>query len=88
MILYVTQIKSKYYISFEVDDEKIKRVDRQDGIKRLYIEEDIHLRDSNGKLKSDVHMVFVVVHQKKEREENKNELDRRWILSFLHRQRN
>ena len=54
MILYVTQIKSKYYISFEVDDEKIKRVDRQDGIKRLYIEEDIHLRDSNGKLKSDV----------------------------------
>ena len=34
MILYVTQIKSKYYISFEVDDEKIKRVDRQDGIKR------------------------------------------------------
>ena len=47
MILYVTQIKSKYYISFEVDDEKIKRVDRQDGIKRLYIEEDIHLRDSN-----------------------------------------
>lgn len=40
--------------SFEVDDEKIKRVDRQDGIKRLYIEEDIHLRDSNGKLKSDV----------------------------------
>lgn len=40
--------------SFEVDDEKIKRVDRQDGIKRLYIEEDTHLRDSNGKLKSDV----------------------------------
>jgi putative uncharacterized protein (fragment) len=38
--------------SFEVDDDK--RVDRQDGIKRLYIEEDIHLRDSNGKLKSDV----------------------------------
>ena len=50
----LTQEKSKYYISFEVDDEKIKRVDRQDGIKRLYIEEDIHLRDSNGKLKSDV----------------------------------
>ena len=38
--------------SFEVDDDK--RVDRQDGIKRLYIEEDIHLRDSNGKLKSNV----------------------------------
>lgn len=38
--------------SFEVDDDK--RVDRQDGIKRLYIEEDTHLRDSNGKLKSDV----------------------------------
>ena len=38
--------------SVEVDDDK--RVDRQDGIKRLYIEEDTHLRDSNGKLKSDV----------------------------------
>lgn len=50
----LTQEKSKYYISFEVDDEKIKRVDRQDRIKRLYIEEDIHLRDSNGKLESDV----------------------------------
>ena len=50
----LTREKSKYYISFEVDDEKIKRVDRQDGIKRLYIEEDIHLRDSNRKLKSDV----------------------------------
>lgn len=45
----LTQEKGKYYISFELDDEKIKRVDRQDGIKRLYNEEDIHLRDSNGK---------------------------------------
>ena len=77
MILYVTQIKSKYYISFEVDDEKIKRVDRQDGIKRLYIEEDIHLRDSNGKLKSDVQHGICGSTEKKEREENKNELDRR-----------
>lgn len=46
------RVFSVFRRSFEVDDDK--RVDRQDGIKRLYIEEDTHLRDSNGKLKSDV----------------------------------
>jgi hypothetical protein len=35
----------------------VKRVDRQDGVKRLYIEEDIELRELKGKkyrLKEDV----------------------------------
>ncbi|MET3880522.1 DUF6531 domain-containing protein [Chitinophaga sp. OAE865] len=53
----LTREKSQRYISFEIEKSKVKRVDRQDGVKRLYIEEDIELRELKGKkyrLKEDV----------------------------------
>ncbi|VEF00440.1 RHS repeat-associated core domain-containing protein [Neisseria canis] len=50
----LTGEKSTHYISFEVDDSEIKRVDRQDGVKRLYLKDDVQLRDSNNKLKQGI----------------------------------
>ncbi|ECK5597465.1 type IV secretion protein Rhs, partial [Salmonella enterica] len=50
----LTKEKSTHFISFEIDSSKVKRVDRQNGYLRLYIEEDIVLRDVNNKLRGDV----------------------------------
>jgi RHS repeat-associated protein len=50
----LTKEKSTHYVEFQIDDSKIKKVDRQDNRLRLYIEEDIQLRDSNNKLKKGV----------------------------------
>ncbi|UQZ12955.1 hypothetical protein M8G38_05105 [Providencia stuartii] len=50
----LTNAKSTHYISFEIDSSKIQRVDRQDGVKRLFIQENINLRDPNNKIKSGV----------------------------------
>jgi uncharacterized protein RhaS with RHS repeats len=50
----LTKDKSTHFISFEVDDSKLHRIDPQDSSKRLRITEDVNLREDNGKLKSDV----------------------------------
>ncbi|EJT9341406.1 RHS domain-containing protein, partial [Salmonella enterica] len=50
----LTKEKSTHFISFEIDSSKVKRVDRQNGYLRLYIQEEIPLRDANNKLRSDV----------------------------------
>nr|HDW3107782.1 RHS domain-containing protein [Escherichia fergusonii]HDW3143827.1 RHS domain-containing protein [Escherichia fergusonii] len=50
----LTKEKSTHFISFEIDSSKVKRVDRQNGYLRLYIEEEITLRDANNKLRGDV----------------------------------
>ncbi|HDX5344340.1 TPA: RHS domain-containing protein [Citrobacter sedlakii] len=50
----LTKEKSTHFISFEIESSKVKRVDRQNGYLRLYIEEEIPLRDANNKLRGDV----------------------------------
>ncbi|WP_218965157.1 RHS repeat-associated core domain-containing protein [Snodgrassella alvi] len=50
----LTKEKSTNFISFEIDSSKVKRVDRQNGYLRLYIEEDIQLRSANNKLRGDI----------------------------------
>lgn len=50
----LTREKSTHYVSFEIDSSEIKRVDRQDSVKRLYIEEDINLRGEDNNLKNNV----------------------------------
>nr|WP_217443027.1 RHS repeat-associated core domain-containing protein [Burkholderia diffusa] len=50
----LTQEKSTHFITFEIDKEKVKRIDPQDSVKRLYIGEDVRLRDDKNKLRSDV----------------------------------
>ena len=52
----LTNKKTEYYISFEIDESKLNRVDRQDPDLRLYIQEDINLRGSDNRLKDDVKM--------------------------------
>ena len=50
----LTREKSTHYVAFQIDESKIKKVDPQDNKLRLYIEEDVHLRDSNNKFKPGV----------------------------------
>ncbi|EBS7636930.1 hypothetical protein CDR68_25135, partial [Salmonella enterica] len=52
----LTKEKSTHFISFEIDSSKVKRVDRQNGYLRLYIEEEITLRDANNKLRGMLNM--------------------------------
>ncbi|MDM1408407.1 HYD1 signature containing ADP-ribosyltransferase family protein [Myroides sp. DF42-4-2] len=42
--------KSTHYIAFQIDSKDVKLVDPQNSALRLYIENDIRLRDSNTKL--------------------------------------
>lgn len=50
----LTKEKSTHFVSFEVDSGKVKKVDRQNAYLRLYIQEDIQLRDANRRLRADV----------------------------------
>ncbi len=50
----LTNDKISHYVSFEIDSDKVKRIDRQDGVKRLYIHENIQLRDAGNKLRHDI----------------------------------
>jgi RHS repeat-associated protein len=50
----LTREKSTHYVAFQIDDSKIKKVDPQDSRLRLYIEEDVQLRDANNKTKNGV----------------------------------
>lgn len=50
----LTRDKSTHFVSFEVDESMIKRVDPQDASKRLYIEEDINLRTDKNKARADL----------------------------------
>ncbi|MGE9549586.1 RHS repeat-associated core domain-containing protein, partial [Snodgrassella sp. CS2] len=50
----LTKEKSTHFISFEIDNAKVKRVDRQNGFLRLYVEENISLRSGNNKLRGDI----------------------------------
>jgi len=52
----LTNKKTEYYVSFEIEKSKIRKIDPQDSKKRLYIQEDINLRDKNNKLKKNVKM--------------------------------
>ncbi|WP_081077011.1 RHS repeat-associated core domain-containing protein [Burkholderia pseudomultivorans] len=50
----LTNNKSTHFITFEIDEDKVKKIDPQDSVKRLYIPEDVRLRDENNKQRSDV----------------------------------
>ena len=41
---------STHYIAFQIDSKDLKLVDPQNSALRLYIENDVRLRDSNTKL--------------------------------------
>lgn len=50
----LTNEKSTHYIAFDVDKSKLKRADPQNGVKRLYLAEDVRIRDENNKQRRDV----------------------------------
>jgi RHS repeat-associated protein len=50
----LTNEKSTHYISFDVDKSKSRCVDPQDSVKRLYLAEDVRIRDENNKQRRDV----------------------------------
>ncbi|MBD2805178.1 hypothetical protein ID855_10820 [Xenorhabdus sp. ZM] len=45
--------KNTHDISFEIDSSKMHRMDHQDGVKCLFIQENVMLRNSNNELKDD-----------------------------------
>ena len=52
----LTKKKSTHYIEFQIDDSKLHKLDPQDSVKRLRIDEDVYLRGVDNKLKDGVSM--------------------------------
>ncbi|WP_272914531.1 MULTISPECIES: RHS repeat domain-containing protein [unclassified Gilliamella] len=50
----LTGEKSTHYIAFQIDESKVKLVDPQNPTLRLYVEDNVELRDANNKLKKGV----------------------------------